>query len=283
MKKRIIAYAKLMRLHRPIGILLLLWPTLWALWLAHHGIPTLKILIVFVLGVVVMRSAGCVINDYADRKIDGFVARTKVRPLITGEVTTRGALILFFCLCVIALILVLQLNIFTIKLSVIGLCLATIYPFMKRYTHLPQVFLGAAYGWAIPMAFAAQTNTIPDYAWLLFITSLLWSVAYDTMYAMVDRDDDQKIGVKSTAVLFGNHDWLYIGIIQMVIILLLVYVGWLLKLSIIYFCSLLAGLGLFVYQQYLIRDRQAPKCFQAFLNNNWFGFVVFLGILLSIF
>jgi 4-hydroxybenzoate polyprenyltransferase len=271
-------YLLLMRLHRPIGVYLLLWPTLWALWIAGQGRPDWKIIVIFILGVVVMRSAGCVINDIADRNFDGHVARTKNRPLITGQVTLREAKILFIILCAIALLLVLQLNIFTIKLSLIGLALAIIYPFTKRYTYWPQLILGMAFGWAVPMAFAAQLNHIPAVGWWLFIVALLWPLAYDTLYAMVDREDDKLIGVKSTALLFGRHDRLMVGLIQLVVLILLATIGWVLQLKILYFVSLLIVAGLIFYQLWLIKARDPQRCFRAFLNNHWLGLVVFLGI-----
>ncbi len=274
-------YLYLMRWHRPIGFLLLLCPMLWALWIASSGHPDYKILIIFILGAFIMRSAGCVINDIADRRFDGHVARTKDRPLARGALTLKQAILLFVILCLVALVLVLQLNLFTIELSLVAILLAMIYPFMKRYTHWPQIFLGAAYAWAIPMAFAAQTNHLPVVAWLVFLTAVLWSIAYDTLYAMVDREDDLKIKLKSTAILFGKHDRLIIGLLQLLILLLLVYLGWHLRLSIIYYGSLVVGAFLFVYQQYLIKDRNRDACFRAFLNNQWFGLIVFLGIYLS--
>lgn len=270
-----------MRLPRPIGIFLLLWPTLGALWIAKQGVPDLKILIIFILGTIVMRSAGCVINDFADRHIDGLVTRTKERPLATGVVSVKEALALFIFLATLALLLVVQLNFFTLKLAVVALLLAMLYPFTKRYCHFPQVFLGAAYAWAIPLAFAAQTNAVPMIAWVFFTATLLWSVVYDTMYAMVDRVDDLRIGVKSTAILFAHNDRLLIGFVQIIILLLLVYVGCLAKFHAIYFASLILVAILGIYQQYLIKDRDAKNCFKAFLNNNWLGLVIFLGILLN--
>jgi 4-hydroxybenzoate polyprenyltransferase len=274
-------YLRLMRWHRPIGIFLLLWPTLWALWFAANGTPSAKLLMVFIAGVCVMRSAGCVINDFADRHFDAHVARTRERPLATGEIQPRAAIILFIAVCFIALILAAQLNAFTIKLSAIGLLLAIIYPFTKRITYWPQAVLGAAYGWSIPMAFAAVLNTVPAYAWLLYSAALFWTMAYDTLYAMVDRADDKKIGIKSTALLFGAYDRFWIGTLQLMVLVLLSYIGWLLRLKIMYFCSLLAALGLVIYQQYLIKNREPAQCFQAFLNNNWLGMVIFLGVFLS--
>jgi 4-hydroxybenzoate polyprenyltransferase len=271
-------YAILMRLNRPIGILLLLWPTLWALWIAGQGHPDVLVTTVFVLGVILMRSAGCVINDYADRNIDPHVKRTRERPLATKRVTEKEALILFVTLCLIAFGLVLLMNLFTIALSVIGALLAATYPFMKRYTHLPQVYLGAAFGWSIPMAFAAQTGEIPPIVWLLFIINLLWTVVYDTLYAIVDREDDLLIGVKSTAILFGKADKAIVATLQIIIIVLLLYLGQLIEATYFYYIGIFIAAMLAIYQQWLIKDREPAKCFQAFLNNNWFGAAVFAGI-----
>jgi 4-hydroxybenzoate polyprenyltransferase len=271
-------YAILMRLNRPIGILLLLWPTLWALWIAGQGHPDVLVTTVFILGVILMRSAGCVINDYADRNIDPHVKRTRERPLAAKRVSEKEALILFAVLCLIAFSLVLLMNILTIGLSVIAALLAATYPFMKRYTHLPQVFLGAAFGFSIPMAFAAQTGEIPLIAWLLFIINLLWTVVYDTLYAIVDREDDLLIGVKSTAILFGKADKLIIASLQIIAILLLLYLGQLISGSYLYYIGIFIAAMLVIYQQWLVKDREPAKCFQAFLNNNWFGAAVFAGI-----
>ena len=279
--QRLLQYIYLMRLHRPIGILLLLWPTLWAIWIAGNGKPDIQVFIVFVLGVVLMRSAGCVINDYADREIDPHVQRTKDRPMATGQVSTREALILFTVLCLTAFALVLLMNRLTILLSLIGVTLAASYPFMKRYTHLPQLYLGASFGWAVPMAFAAQTGDVPRVAWLLFIATILWATAYDTMYGMVDREDDLKIGVKSTAILFGESDKAMIGLFQVLLFASLLLVGSEAGLHSYYYLGLLLAAGLAVYQQYLIRDRDPALCFKAFLNNNWFGALVFAGIALE--
>jgi 4-hydroxybenzoate polyprenyltransferase len=278
MKERLYQYYLLTRLHKPIGILLLLWPTLWALWLAAEGVPSLPILLVFTLGVVLMRSAGCVINDYADRAFDPQVRRTRERPLATGLVSPREALVLFAVLCLIALTLVSTLNRLTIYLALGALVLAAVYPFTKRYTHLPQVVLGAAFGWAIPMAFAAVQDGVPKLAWLLFTVNVLWATAYDTFYAMVDRDDDLKIGVKSTAILFGEADLLVIGVLQILVLLGLVLVGRMAGLGLFFYLGLLVAAGLALYQQYLARQRAPAGCFQAFLNNNWFGAAVFAGI-----
>ncbi len=281
LKERLVQYALLMRLHRPIGIFLLLWPTLWALWLAGAGQPDPKVLLVFVLGVVLMRSAGCVINDYADRGFDPHVARTRDRPVAAGRVSPREALVLFALLCLAAFGLVLLLNRLTVLLSLGGAALAAVYPFMKRYTHLPQVFLGAAFGWAVPMAFAAQTGSVPKLAWLLFVATVLWATVYDTMYGMVDRDDDLQIGVRSTAILFGESDRLILAVLQVVFLLTLVLVGQEAGMQGYYYLGVLLAAGLSLYQQYLIRRREPARCFQAFLNNNWLGAAVFAGIVLD--
>jgi len=273
-------FIKLMRLDRPIGILLLLWPTLSALWIAAEGKPDLTVFIVFTLGVIIMRSAGCVINDYADRKVDGLVSRTKNRPLVTGEVHAKQALMLFAGLGLFAFILVLQLNVLTILMSVIGLFLAATYPYMKRYTYLPQVYLGAAFGWAIPMAFAAQTNAVPTIAWLLFLANILWATAYDTFYAMADRKDDLVAGVKSTAILFGDDDRLIIGFLQISFLFIMLLVGSQLELSQSYYLGILAAAGLSVYQQKITKSKEPAQCMHAFLNNNWVGAVLFLGIVI---
>jgi 4-hydroxybenzoate polyprenyltransferase len=272
-------YWRLARFDKPIGTFLVLWPTLWALWLAAEGKPSWPILLVFVLGAITMRAAGCVINDVADRDIDGRVERTHQRPLATGLIGVKQALLFFVGLCSIALLLVLQLNMQTIFWSFGALALATIYPFMKRFTFLPQVFLGAAFAWSIPMAFAAVTESVPRVAWLLFTATLLWTVAYDTMYAMVDRDDDLKIGVKSTAILFGSADRSIIAILQVLVILALCMIGDQLDLGQFYFLGIVCAATLFVYQQHLIRLRYREDCFRAFLNNNHVGAVVFAGLL----
>ena len=279
--ERLMDYARLMRLHRPIGILLLLWPTLWALWIAAQGRPGLHILAVFVLGVVLMRSAGCVINDYADRDFDPHVERTRARPIAAGRVTPREALVLFATLCLIAFALVLTLNRLTILLSFAGAFLAATYPFVKRFTHLPQFYLGAAFGWGIPMAFAAQTGGIPPVGWTLFAANVCWAVAYDTAYAMVDRDDDHKVGVKSTAILFGRHDRAMVFLFHVLTLSLLAYSGALAGLGLRYYAGLAAAFGFVLYQQHLMRDRTRDGCFRAFLNNNWFGAAVFAGLLLN--
>ena len=278
LKERVREYGLLMRLDRPIGTLLLMWPTLWALWIAGQGKPDPYITLVFVLGVFVMRSAGCVINDFADRNLDPHVARTRERPLAAGRVTPREALMLFVVLCLAALALVLTLNQLTLMLSLVALPLAASYPFMKRFTYLPQVHLGVAFGWAVPMAFAAQTNSVPAIAWLILIGVVLWAVAYDTMYAMVDREDDIYVGVKSTAILFGELDRLMIAIVQLCFFVVMLLVGHQLELGRYYYLSLAAAAGLAVYQQYLIRERAPAACFKAFLNNNWLGLVIFVGL-----
>lgn len=275
-------YKQLMRIDKPIGTLLLLWPTYWALWLASGGVPSLVNFIVFSLGVFVMRSAGCVINDYADRKIDGEVTRTAERPLATGLVSSGEALSLFMLLIAIALGLVLMLSWQTVLLSFGALVLAFCYPFMKRYTNLPQVFLGAAFSWAIPMAFMAASNNVPAIAWLLFLANVVWTVAYDTMYAMVDREDDLKIGVKSTAILFGHYDRYIIFMLNSTFIGLLAYVGYSYALSTPYWLGLIVACGFLGYQQYLIQQRDRARCFKAFLNNHYVGLAIFIGLVVSL-
>lgn len=275
-------YIRLTRLNRPIGSLLLLWPTLWALWLAAGGFPRWDLLIIFTLGVFIMRSAGCVINDFADRRIDGQVKRTRDRPLATGEVSSREAIGLFIALCVVAFILVLFTDTFTVQLSVGGLALAFTYPFMKRYTHLPQVVLGAAFAWAVPMAFAAQRGNLGEDVWLLYLAVILWIVVYDTFYAMVDRDDDIKIGVKSTAVLFGDQDRLITGVLQLMTLYTLVLVGGRFELGSVYYFGLVLVAGCFIWQQILIRFRERDACFKAFLHNNYVGMIIFAAIAIDL-
>jgi len=274
-------YWLLARFDKPIGILILLWPTLWALWIAGNGNPDLLVLTVFVSGVVLMRAAGCVINDYADKDFDPHVDRCKLRPIAAGKVSPKEALIVFVTLCLTAFGLVLLMNWYTIALSFVGAFLAASYPFMKRFTHLPQAYLGAAFGFAVPMAFAAQTNEIPLVGWILYLAVLLWALVYDTMYAMVDIEDDLKIGVKSTAILFGKQVREITAALQLVIIGLLVTVGMMQQLNWPYFAGLLIGAGLFIYQQKLIFHFHKPDCFKAFLNANWFGLTVFAGLLAS--
>lgn len=280
-KERVRQYGLLMRVDRPIGTLLVLWPTLWALWIAGQGRPDPFITLIFMLGVLVMRSAGCVINDYADRELDPHVTRTRGRPLAAGHVTPREALLLFTVLCLVALALVLTLNQLTLLLSLAAVALAASYPFMKRFTYIPQVHLGIAFGWAVPMAFAAETNSVPPVAWLILIGVVLWAVAYDTMYAMVDREDDIYIGVKSTAILFGELDRLMIGIIQICFFLVMVLVGDQLGLGPYYHLSLAVAGALAIYQQYLIRGREPAMCFKAFMNNNWLGAAILAGLMLD--
>jgi 4-hydroxybenzoate polyprenyltransferase len=274
-------YWLLARFDRPIGTLILLWPALWALWIAGKGSFDLHVALVICLGVILMRAAGCVINDYADRNFDPHVERTRQRPIAAGNVSPKEALILFCVLCLVAFALVLTLNVLTILLSFPGAFLAASYPFMKRYTHLPQAYLGLAFGWAVPMTFAAQTGVIPSVAWVMYLAVALWALIYDTMYAMVDRDDDLKIGVKSTAILFGRHDRLMIGILQLVMLALLVSIGKMENLGNFYYLGLTAAAGLSAYQQKLIFHRAKADCFKAFLNNNWFGMAVFAGLLLD--
>lgn len=274
-------FLELTRLNKPVGVYLLLWPTFWALWVAAEGFPDLSMFIIFTLGVIFMRAAGCVINDYADRNVDGHVERTVNRPLVTGAVTSKQALILFFSLLAASFVLVLFTNMLTIQLSFIGAALAAIYPFMKRHTHLPQVFLGAAFSWSIPMAFAAQSGELPKYVWLMYIANLSWTVAYDTMYAMVDRNDDLKIGVKSTAILFGDADRVMIGILNGIAIFCLLLLGSELALGIFYYLGLLAAVGLMIYQLWLIRGRDRASCFAGFINSHWVGVVIWLGLILS--
>ncbi|MEM9101648.1 MAG: 4-hydroxybenzoate octaprenyltransferase [Pseudomonadota bacterium] len=274
---KINGFIRLTRLDKPIGIYLLLWPTLWALWVAAEGLPDLFILGIFLLGVILMRSAGCAINDFADRNLDGQVERTKMRPLATGELMPKDAVLAFVVLSLIAFGLVMTLNALTIMLSIGGALLAAIYPFMKRYTHFPQVVLGAAFAWSIPMAFAAIRNEVPQVAWLLFMATVTWTVAYDTMYAMVDREYDKKLGIKSTAVLLGDADLAMLGVLHFLVALALVMVGQSLNYSQWYFMALAASWAVAIYQLYIMRHRQPEACFRAFLSNNWYGMFVFIG------
>ncbi len=274
-------YWLLGRFDKPIGIFILLWPALWALWVAGEGKPNGLVLLVFVLGVVLMRAAGCVINDYADRGFDPHVERTKQRPIAAGKVKPKEALWLFAVLCLLAFGLVCLLNVFTILLSFGGAFLAASYPYMKRYTHLPQAYLGIAFGWAVPMAFAAQTGQIPLVAWVMYAAVVLWALVYDTMYAMVDKADDLKIGVKSTAILFGEYDRQIIAVLQVIIVGLLLAVGQLQSLGLAYYLGVLVAAGFSVYQQKLIFNRDKALCFKAFLNNNWFGLAVFVGLMVD--
>ena len=273
-------YLALIRFDRPIGTYLLLWPTLWALWIAAEGSPDFKLLVIFSLGTFLMRSAGCAINDYADRHIDGQVKRTSNRPIVTGKIPPTSALLFAAVLCILAFLLVLFTNQKTVLLSFAAAALAACYPFMKRYTHLPQIVLGAAFAWSIPMAFAAQQNAMPALLWLIYLAVLLWTTAYDTFYAMVDRDDDIIIGVKSTAILFGKHDRLITALLQLMMIMVMIMVGFQFNLGNWYFAGLAGAAVLFAYQQYLIRYRDRDDCLRAFLNNQWVGAIIFAGIFL---
>ena len=273
-------YLALIRFDRPIGTYLLLWPTLWALWIAAEGSPDFKLLVIFSLGTFLMRSAGCAINDYADRHIDGQVKRTSNRPIVTGKISPRSALLFAAVLCILAFLLVLFTNQKTVLLSFAAAALAACYPFMKRYTHLPQIVLGAAFAWSIPMAFAAQQNAMPALLWLIYLAVLLWTTAYDTFYAMVDRDDDIIIGVKSTAILFGKQDRLITALLQLMMIMVMIMVGFQFNLGNWYFAGLAGAAVLFAYQQYLIRYRDRDDCLKAFLNNQWVGAIIFAGIFL---
>ncbi len=275
------AFLELMRFNKPVGTLLLLWPTLWALWIAADGFPSIAVLIIFVLGVIVMRAAGCVINDYADRKVDGSVTRTRHRPLVDGRIDPQEALILFACLCFSAFFLVLMTNRLTIALSFGGVAIATIYPFVKRYSHLPQVVLGAAWAWSIPMTYAAQTGTLVKEIWVLYFAVVLWTVVFDTFYAMVDREDDLKVGIKSTAILFADLDLFWIGVLQALTLLALVLTGDAFKLGMVYFGGVLVVGLLFIYQQIIARHRQPEACFNAFRNNQWVGVALFVAIVVD--
>ena len=278
---KIFAYTQLMRFDRPIGILLLLWPTLWALWIAARGFPDVKNFIVFCAGVVIMRSAGCVINDYADRDFDGHVDRTKLRPIPAGLVTPSEALVLFSLLLCVALMLVLTLNITTIKLAFVAATLTFVYPFAKRYTWFPQAVLGMAFSSAIPMAFAAEEEPLSELVWLIFFINLIWIMVYDTIYAMADRADDIKVGIRSTAILFGDADKLLIGIMQSMVVIGLLILGAELEFGWLYFSTVMITAMQFLWQQWLIRKRKPERCFRAFLNNNYVGLVIFLGLLLE--
>ncbi len=277
--QRIRLYSELIRFQKPIGSYLLLWPTLWALAIAAEGSPDHWILFVFVAGVFLMRSAGCAINDYADRDIDLHIARTQERPLTSGKITPKEALLVFALLSLLSFALVLTLNRFTILLSIVGVLLAASYPFIKRYHYLPQVHLGAAFGWAIPMAFAAQTDALPKQAWLLFVANIIWAVAYDTMYSMADREDDLRVGVKSSAILFGEYDRIVVGLLQFLFILTLALTGRELGFSGFYYYTLFVASLFLVYEQIVINKRDPAKCFEAFLHNHWVGAIVFAGIM----
>jgi 4-hydroxybenzoate polyprenyltransferase len=278
-KQKIRLYAELIRFQKPIGVYLLLWPSLWALAIAGNGAPDIRVTLVFVIGVFLMRSAGCAINDYADRHIDLHVARTRDRPLTSGRISEKEVLMVFLVLSLLAFLLVLSLNRITILLSIGGILLAASYPFMKRYHYLPQVHLGAAFGWAVPMAFAALTEEVPKQAWLLYVATLVWTVAYDTIYSMVDREDDLKIGIKSSAILFGDYDRAMIGLFQFLFVLTLCLIGIDLGFSAIYFLALGIASLLLIYEQLLIAYRIPEYCFEAFLHNHWVGAIVFAGIM----
>lgn len=274
-------YSRLMRLDRPIGIWLLLWPTLWALWLAGDGHPRGDVFLVFVLGVVIMRSAGCVINDYADRHLDGAVARTKDRPLVSGEVLPQEALALFAGLMLVALGLVLTLNRLSVQLALVGALVTIIYPFCKRFISTPQFVLGIAFGWGVPMAFAAQVQHVPRLGWLVFLAAILWAIIYDTQYAMADRNDDRKAGIRSTAILFGDADRFIVGLLQLMFVLTLMLIGQTAGLGLWYLASVAGAAAFFLFQQLLMRDRDPAQCFRAFKNNRYLGATVFVGIWLD--
>jgi 4-hydroxybenzoate polyprenyltransferase len=279
--ERLNAYEKLIRLDKPIGILLLLWPTLWALWLSSRGRPRWEIVWIFILGTVLIRSAGCAINDYADRHFDGHVARTRDRPLAAGLIKPNEALIVAAVLTLAAFGLVLQLNGLTIVLSVAAVVIATTYPFTKRFFVLPQAYLGIAFGFGIPMAFAAQTGRVPAVAWVLLLANVFWAVAYDTEYAMVDREDDRKIGIKTSAITFGRHDVTAVMICHALSLLILAWIGWRYALGIYFFAGLLMAAGLAATHYPMIRDRDPESCFRAFRHNNWIGAMVFAGLVAS--
>ncbi|WP_395496593.1 4-hydroxybenzoate octaprenyltransferase [Arsenophonus endosymbiont of Lipoptena cervi] len=280
---KIFYYFNLMRFNKPIGIFLLLWPTYWSLWLASKGLPDLFILLVFTIGVFLMRTAGCVINDIIDRNIDSYVFRTRDRPIANGDVTEKEAKILFFLLIFLSFMLVLILNKMVIFLSFIGFLLTLIYPFIKRFSYFPQVILGITCGWSVPMAYMAVNQSFSVECWLLFLVNIIWSIIYDTEYAMIDRNDDIKIGIKSTAIIFSKFDKLIICFLQIIMVLLLVYIGYYLNLELPYFISLILVSILFIYQQKLISNCQPSLYFKAFMNNNYVGFILFIGILLNYF
>ncbi len=282
LSQRLVQYWRLMRFDKPIGIYLLLWPTLWALWLAARGWPETKVLVIFMLGVVCMRAAGCIINDVADRDIDPHVARTAKRPLAARTVSLNEACVLLLVVLALAFALVCQLNRLTLELSLVGMGLTLLYPFTKRFTYWPQVVLGLTFGWGVPMAFAAQTGTLPPLAWGLYAIVALWIITYDTMYAMADRVEDMRIGVKSTAILFAKRDRLLLAAMQACILLALLVLGIGIHLHRVYYVALVVALLLASYQQFLLKDRIPAKCLQAFLNNNWFGLVIFLGLFFSV-
>ena len=279
--RRLRDFAQLLRLDRPIGTWLLLWPMLWAIWIAADGHPQRRLLAILIAGGVLMRSAGCIINDLADRNIDPHVKRTRWRPLAARAITPPEALTVFGVLVLAALLLVLQLNALTIRLAFVGAALTITYPLLKRFFPLPQLYLGLCFGWAVPMAFAATLGTVPRIGWLMLVAAILWAGIYDTMYAMVDRDDDLRIGVRSSAILFADLDRFMIGVMQIMMLLALVLIGRTLKFGNAYSAGLMVGAGCFLWQQWLIRDRDPDACFRAFQNNHYFGFAVFAGVLLE--
>ena len=278
LRDKLDVYLRLSRMDRPIGTLLLMWPCLMALWFAAGGMPDIKVLVIFVIGVVVMRACGCVINDYADRNLDAHVERTQSRPLASGEISSKEALMVFVVMALFAFCLVLLLNPLVVKLSVVGIILTIIYPFTKRYTNMPQMFLGTVWSWSIPMAYAAQTGTVPAEAWWLFAANWCWTVAYDTMYAMVDRDDDLKVGIKSTAILFGRYDRQIIAAFQLAALTCFIIAGLIAERGVIYAVGIFAFIGFALYQQKLIFARERAPCFKAFLNNNWAGLALFIAL-----
>lgn len=283
-KQRLKAYLYLLRINKPIGIMLLLWPTLWALFIAANGHPPVFIVVIFIIGVILMRSAGCIINDYADRDKDIYVARTQNRPLAKGVITNKEAIFLFLLISIMAASLLIFLNNFVRILAVTGVILTIIYPYLKRITHLPQVFLGIVFGgWSVLMAFAQIQDHFSFITLLLFIIAMLWTISYDTIYAIVDRPDDIKVGIKSMAILLGNFDRFIIGILQLLVIILLLILGIILQFLWIYYLTIFISSCLFAYQQFLIKDRDPSNCFKAFLNNNWVGMVIFLGVFLNYF
>ncbi|GGI97044.1 4-hydroxybenzoate octaprenyltransferase [Shewanella hanedai] len=277
-KDKVEVYLRLARMDRPIGTLLLMWPCLMALVLAAGGMPDLKVLVIFILGVVVMRGCGCIINDYADRNLDAHVERTKSRPLASGEVSVKEALMLFVVMGLLAFGLVLMLNPLVVQLSFVGIILTIIYPFTKRFTNMPQMFLGVVWSWSIPMAYAAQTGEVPAEAWWLFAANWCWTVAYDTMYAMVDRDDDLKVGIKSTAILFGKYDRQIIALFQFAALGCFITAGWAADRGLVYALGIITFIGFSLYQQKLIYGRERAPCFKAFLNNNWAGLSLFIAL-----
>jgi len=276
------AYFRLMRLNKPIGIYLLLWPTYWALFLSAEGWPDIDLLIIFTFGVIITRSAGCVINDYADREIDKHIARTRDRPITAGEISPKAALLLFIALGLVAFALVLLTNTLTIKISFIAIALAVLYPFTKRWTNLPQLILGLAFAMSVPMAFSAQTGTVPASAGWIFLATVLWTLIYDTLYAMADRDEDLKIGVKSTAILFAKYDQIFITLLQVLLMIVFIKIGNLFDLGTFFDISLIIILLFMIYHQFLIKKRQKMDYFKAFINNHFIGMTVFFGIFLSI-